>query len=860
MLPTCPACKQSVLDDDATECPFCGANMKTGKGGGSGKPAAAKPVAPASKSSATPPPASKSATSKPASKPAPASRKSMLDDDDDDPFSSGEDDDPFAAATKQDAASKAKAIAVSPRKTKTHIEELKCPMCDTVGFVPENVSGKDVKCSNPKCPVPVFMAPKKFGAPAPIAAPPPKPKREGPSKKPLIFAIIGGVAFVAVVGLAVLFWPEPAGPKDNPLPPLPNGTTIAGVPGVGEKPDDRKQQDTAVVQAAAPALDVANVFALMEHHSLEEVLVNKKFCRLRTATAYAVVHDVEKMREQFKALEQVDHTLPHFKIPALLALGWQQLATGDKAAAKTADEALQATAAIGKGSRDTQEAVMDLAAFLVATGKVADAHKLLAEHFVQDASTPFVVNLAYARHRRDFDFDQETPGQTANPKCDWGDVGVTLILASEGLWNEAQQWAEGNPDIEARTDCVLAWADARLHEALAKQQTPDPTIEGAGDKLSPGGKVQLLARLALTQAIAGKSTDAERLVAAAVAGLKAIPVPPAARYEGFKAALEWKAPDAVALRQAVLAAAAISTAQARLQKMEDAWTNVVAALQYARAMAPSPASVASMRSEADAFGPQNLREKLRAELKLNSQDEATRKARDLKNKLDSTEQLGLARFRLQEAVFRAAVTAGLGSQVWDEARSWSQNSDPNELEPYLSGTLPAYLIQQFNTDGLPAKAAEVTAKIEGTEPSTDEVLELQHQIAESLQNQKLNEVVEIFGQRRLTGGTEALALKTFAHAAKQPGQALATLAAVTAMETKSNNQFVKYEALRMLAAYASRQGNPDAVRDAIKNQKQSPIERVSAYLGLLEGYTAWQRAQPPPKTEADKPKAAQASK
>ena len=32
----CPACNQSVLDDDATDCPFCGASM-------SGKPGAAAP-------------------------------------------------------------------------------------------------------------------------------------------------------------------------------------------------------------------------------------------------------------------------------------------------------------------------------------------------------------------------------------------------------------------------------------------------------------------------------------------------------------------------------------------------------------------------------------------------------------------------------------------------------------------------------------------------------------------------------------------------------------------------------------------------------------------------------------------------
>lgn len=47
MFPTCPACKQSVLDDDVENCPFCGANMKTGKGGhpNPGQKTAQKPVA-----------------------------------------------------------------------------------------------------------------------------------------------------------------------------------------------------------------------------------------------------------------------------------------------------------------------------------------------------------------------------------------------------------------------------------------------------------------------------------------------------------------------------------------------------------------------------------------------------------------------------------------------------------------------------------------------------------------------------------------------------------------------------------------------------------------------------------------------
>src|SRR5262245_2016313 len=48
-LPTCPACKQSVLDDDAVDCPFCGAPMK----GGPGKPRTATAPKPGPSKAAT---------------------------------------------------------------------------------------------------------------------------------------------------------------------------------------------------------------------------------------------------------------------------------------------------------------------------------------------------------------------------------------------------------------------------------------------------------------------------------------------------------------------------------------------------------------------------------------------------------------------------------------------------------------------------------------------------------------------------------------------------------------------------------------------------------------------------------------
>src|SRR4051812_13176390 len=150
-LPTCPACKQSVLDEEAVECPFCGAPMKGGAS--AARPgAAAKP--PAAKS-----PAARPGTSKTGSSPDIAARSSAgrgrPEKTDDEPAAPAADDDPFAI----DPSVAASAIPVSRQPGPGKPLEVVCPMCETKGFVSLKAAGKQVKCCNPQCMVPIFTAP-----------------------------------------------------------------------------------------------------------------------------------------------------------------------------------------------------------------------------------------------------------------------------------------------------------------------------------------------------------------------------------------------------------------------------------------------------------------------------------------------------------------------------------------------------------------------------------------------------------------------------------------------------------------------------------------------------------------------------
>ena len=121
-LPTCPSCGQSVLDDDATDCPFCGAAMD-------GSSPAKKPAGGAVKKS-------------------PSAKKTGKD-------TTTDDDDPFAI--KQAPAAK-KVLPCARRPMKGRLHRVVCPMCDTQGFIPKRAVGHQVKCANPECLVPVFTA------------------------------------------------------------------------------------------------------------------------------------------------------------------------------------------------------------------------------------------------------------------------------------------------------------------------------------------------------------------------------------------------------------------------------------------------------------------------------------------------------------------------------------------------------------------------------------------------------------------------------------------------------------------------------------------------------------------------------
>ena len=88
-------------------------------------------------------------------------------------------------------------------------------MCETAGYVPTSAAGKEIRCANPKCLVPVFTAPgiqrKKADEPA--------PEKKG---LPIILLVTLGLLLVLGGGAAWYVFNRP-GPANTPRPAPPAG-------------------------------------------------------------------------------------------------------------------------------------------------------------------------------------------------------------------------------------------------------------------------------------------------------------------------------------------------------------------------------------------------------------------------------------------------------------------------------------------------------------------------------------------------------------------------------------------------------------------------------------------------------------
>lgn len=537
-LKLCPSCGQSVLDDEAQVCPFCGGAMdgsdKTARRPAAGKPAAAPrppagaadaPAAGTRRAAAGGGSAPGTSGSKPESRPVQGGiRSGKPTVDEDDPFGLGQ------------ASPAANVIQALEKPEKGHLLRVVCPMCEKPGFVAKSAVGKQVRCANPKCMVPIFTVPDPDAPPTdrvpkrrtPVdSEPQPRGGRSGKPRSPLMIYLIGGsVLLLAGGGLAWYLNQPPAQSTDLSQPvAMPQG-------GYGESPEEQAarlaaEEAAARAKAAAaqdPRQDVERYVRRMIQTARQTANRDKAFARRLTADVYLRLNQPTLAAQEFSQLQlvsrQESRQADYYQIEPRLGEYWRRRAAGDAAAAKAAfEQILKDAATIPQSGRTGLEAAMGVAAALVAEGRQDEASRLIQKYqrdrtviLNQDAMSSAAWFLAGTSLR--------SAGREPLAVVDvfaWWDplrTAVAADLAARRHWQHAVRWTTTNSDKAQAADSL-----AIIAELAAAAAAPDQELAGVE---AAAAAVDSLAALRVRAVIAAEKKSAERLqaVSAAVAALQ----------------------------------------------------------------------------------------------------------------------------------------------------------------------------------------------------------------------------------------------------------------------------------------------------------------------------------------------------
>ncbi len=684
LLPACPSCGQSVLDDDATECPFCGASMK-GKPGAKPSPSAPKAAAPTKK----------------AAEPKKAAKADDADD-------------PFGVANTM---SSRKAIQLLAKPGKGKLFRVLCPMCETPGFWSKDVIGKEVRCANEKCLMPLFTAqdpeaPQTDDKPA--GAPATGRSAEVPAMKtarkpiPPVVYIGGGII---VVGGAILGWAlmnssqsgkladdlsKPAAPTitsntNNTNVENPGNTTSTQDPGTSTN----TVTPPKVVQLTPDQLRADGFKAMIGAALDPEAASQKPYCRRLVAEAYASIGQADAVKEHVDQIEKLGGSqLKYFGLIPTTIMGWKHLEAGRTAEAKaSADAALELMKQAPLLGTMPLEAAIRLSALLVVLDRVEEAKPLVAERGNSEESEQQVETLLRTDLLRSSNFDQLAKLRpTRVQHAPW--VSVTFLLAFNGHAEKALAWARSAPTPEAIADCVGAWA-----EALAWKGDDLAAVQKEIAGLPPARKANVLARLAHLHHVQGKADLANAELQQAVEVHAALTIPPTSTVPDMKGIYNLNLADVSQLGSDAIASAEVAHAQAAMGQPAEAWKTLSKSLDLARASAPSPALAEQPANLIKQLGDTAIQNDLKTVLKLKSGPEVDAAFRQYRKNTAALAESASRRMDLESKLLEAACNWGLVDAVWTEISGRVTFGEIAGREPWFETSMPSVVHSYYKAAG-----------------------------------------------------------------------------------------------------------------------------------------------------------------
>lgn len=814
--PVCPSCGQSVIDDDAEDCPFCGSSMKAKPGSKpAAKPAAAKPAAAAGAKSGTTAAAAKPAASAAKSAGAKGSTSTPADDF---PF----DTDVPGAKT---------AIQAMPSQSKGRTLQVVCPMCETPGYVPPTAVGKDVKCANMKCMVPIFKVP----APVVEAPPPPPPKKSN-------LMLVGGITVALMViggGAAVFLASQTDGTKPikkelsaedmelmkgtgNPAPAPDKNKNAKPLP--DNLPDDKAK----IAEATPKAVDEFIPAAIKQ--LADSCLISdrrqrsKAYCRQLAATGTVLVGDRKAAMEHMSQLVIVGRTVPYYRIEPNLELFWRAWAAGDKAAAMPPLDAAFADAPqLQTVGRNQMEVAGRLAAALVTVGRTKEALDVLTKHESSSLDGQLAARVQMASDGR---ISRVTKSAAVLPWTRPQPVGTTGSLINRGQLAAARTWAEAQTDQDVRVECLAVWAEgfARQQPTVAAATTD---ITDAVKALSPALAARVWARAACGRFAAGDQDGAAATLKTAQDLVASIPVPKEPEMPNVKQAINYKQPAATPLIQAATAAAEIAFAHSLWPTHQAQGEEALEqSLTFARGLAPALPAVTAKLNQSDQLGLPGLKDLIKQELSLKNDDQAGINVSKYRKVLADLGEATQKRHQLQLTIMTRLAEVGLKEKVWSVVSNRSAETNASRRDDFLNTALIGTLLEAF-------QGTDTEKSIQGALGGANAVWPEGAYVRQYLRQQDYAGAAAYVSKLDSNSGQRdevALLFATNLAAADKVDVALTFI-------SKLDDIVLREEAYRLSAALLTKAQHADAVWKQVLSLPQA-TEKSSLSLGLIVGLKA----------------------
>ncbi len=829
-LPTCPHCGQSVLDEDVDECPFCGESMSAKPSGKKKKKPQPAPAPPAEK-----PAAEKAATKTETKRPAPTSK------------AAGEEE-PFAV----DKVAMSGAIPLRPKPTKGRTYKVVCPMCETPGYTSPKAGGREVKCANPKCLVPIFTCPEP--PPAPVEESPPEPA--GLSTTQL--GLISVVAFAAI-GAGIWFFVLPK----HATPPSPNGVNPLATNNNNPTPTETKDNEIkpqpkppVPVQPAGPDL------AKLREEAPERMIRisqqtggrlknrNKPLSVHWIALAYAQMGELEKAEDQMDRLSKFGDDEPHYRVLPWVEIGWKQREREESAKA-AADKALQFAQDIPASLQESWNEAVSLSALLVTLNRTAETRPLMQRNLGDADDQELWRNIMSVSLDRTFNLEAAQAHRPvilpANPA--WS--GVVWQLVFHDAPATALDWAKSAPSLAAQSEALIAWGEAVVAKSLMEKRPADTKSLDASIAELPGSDWQPVviarayARMGQRYAAAGNQAQAEASLKTAQTALASLRKSKPMPTPGMKDLYEAKFPSMQPEETAAAATFEVARLQSSLNQTDAAGQSIQQGLSILRSLAPSPTAALKLQRDVKISG-DFVRSDLQNALSINSDDEARRAFRTYQQKVNELKDRADARFALQVSLLSQAAQWKLADKVQAEILQ-TPAADAGASEPYLETALPWVVLEELHGQDS-AQAGALQAKLKEHRQTKPAGLAL---VENSIRWMKGNQIATL--AEKLGGRMEALPetkrrrwILRLGSQTVLAGQTEKALSFVRVLFKR--DPFMGEDAAELISALATKNGDGETVWRELERQTWTPTQQIAAYRGFVAAI------EPPPPEEEVKEK------